>query len=832
MSDAFWSVPEDDLLRALSSTRGGLTADAVHGRDTGAGLHHPRPVPWWRLVLRQVGNPIVVLLLVATGLSIALGDTVDGSIILTITALSAGLGYLQERGAVRVVEELLASVTTTVVVRRGGVDAPVPIDDVVAGDLQVLRAGDVVAGDARVIASSALLVDEAVLTGESFPVEKSPGVTVASAAMTGRVNAVWAGTHVVSGSGLAVVASVGRDTVFGGVGERLAAAHIPTAFEVGLRRFGLMLVRIGGTVVGAVLAVNLIAGRDALESVLFALALAVGLTPQLLPAIVTVTLSSGARRLAREEVIVKRLDAIEDIGAMDVLCTDKTGTLTSGDVRLADAVDLAGAPSPSVLQLAATNAAAQRSFPNPIDRAVLAAHPLAEPPATLDEIPYDFARRMLSVLIDTPQGPLLITKGAFANVLDRCRMDGPSRAAAMALFEHRSAGGARVLGVATRLLDPSVRNLAPELERDLELVGLLCLDDPPKEGAREAIEELRTMGVRTVMITGDNRHAAANAAHQVGLDPGDALVGADVARLGDDDLRVATRRAQVFAEIDPLQKERIVEALRADGHTVGFLGDGINDAPSLRNADVGISVDDAVDVAKHAASIVLLRKDLSVIAEGIRQGRRVFTNTVTYVRVTISANFGNICSMAVAALLLPFLPLLPRQILLLNVMSDLPAMMIAGDRVDPERTADPHGWDLRDLRRFMVVFGAVSSLVDLTCFAVLRLWLHATPERFRTTWFVTSVFTELTAMLVLRTRRRFWRSRPGRGLLMASIGVLALTVTLPFTGLRSTLGFTRPDAAVLMTIAVLGSLYVVANEVLKPFVDRRATPAPGPAPLG
>lgn len=832
MSDAFWSIPEDDLLRVLSTTRAGLSGDAVAGRDTGVGLHHPRPVPWWRLVIRQVENPIVVLLLVAAGLSITLGDTVDGSIILVITALSAGLGYLQERGAVRVVEELLASVRTTAVVRRDGVDAPVPIDDVVAGDLQVLRAGDVVAGDARVVASLALLVDEAVLTGESFPVEKGPGVTAASTALAGRTNAVWAGTHVVSGSGLAVVASVGRDTVFGGVGERLAAAHIPTAFEVGLRQFGLMLVRIGGTVVGAVLAVNLIAGRDALESILFALALAVGLTPQLLPAIVTVTLSSGARRLAREDVIVKRLDVIEDIGAMDVLCTDKTGTLTSGDVRLAAAIDLTGAPSPSVLQLAVANAAAQRSFPNPIDRAVLAAQPSLEPPVALDEIPYDFARRMLSVLIDTPQGPLLVTKGAFANVLDRCRIDGPGRAAATGLFEQRSADGARVLGVATRRLDPAVRTLTPELEQDLELVGLLCLDDPPKEGAREALDELRAMGVRTVMITGDNRHAAAHAARQVGLDPGDVLVGADVTRLGDDELRIATRHAQVFAEIDPLQKERIVDALRADGRTVGFLGDGINDAPSLRNADVGISVDDAVDVAKHAASIVLLRKDLSVIAEGIRQGRRVFTNTVTYVRVTISANFGNISSMAAAALLLPFLPLLPRQILLLNVMSDLPAVMIAGDRVDPERTADPHGWDLRDLRRFMVVFGAVSSLADLACFAILRLGLHATPQRFRTTWFVTSVITELTAMLVLRTRRRFWRSRPGRGLLVASIAVLALTVALPFTGLRSTLGFARPDPAVLITVAVLGSLYVVANEVLKPFVDRRTLPAPGPAPSG
>ncbi len=439
---------------------------------------------------------------------------------------------------------------------------------------------------------------------------------------------------------------------------------------------------------------------------------------------------------------------------------------------------------------------------------------MPDAPRAIGELPYDFSRRMLSVLLDVPDGPLLVTKGAFAEVLARCALDEPARQLAQRRFEERSADGARVLAVAVRRL-PGARRVVAADESEMQLAGLLCLEDPPKPGAASAIDDLRALGVRTIMVTGDNRHAATRVAALVGLAADRVMTGAEVTACSDDALREAARSVGVFAEIDPLQKERIVAALRQGGSTVGYLGDGINDAPSLRSADVGLSVDDAVDIAKHAASVVLLRKDLSVIAEGIRQGRRVFANTVTYVRVTISANFGNICSMAVAALLLPFLPLLPRQILLLNVLSDLPAVMIAGDRVDPERTTDPHGWDLRDLRRFMVVFGALSSVADLTCFAVLRFVLDAEPARFRTTWFVTSVLTELTAMLVLRTQRRCWRSRPGTGLLAVSAAVAVVTLAVPWTPLSEPLGLAGPDAAMLILVAGLAVAYLVVNEAVK-----------------
>ncbi|HEX8930802.1 MAG TPA: HAD-IC family P-type ATPase, partial [Actinomycetota bacterium] len=555
--------------------------------------------------------------------------------------------------------------------------------------------------------------------------------------------------------------------------------------------FGVLLVRAMAVLVTAIFAVNLVPHRPVVDSLLFSLALAVGLTPQLLPAIVSISLATGARRMAAEQVIVKRLDAIEDFGAMTVLCTDKTGTITAGAVQLDRAIDLAGRASAEVLRLARLNAGLQRGFPNPLDQAILAGAAPVDPGARLGEIPYDFQRKRLSVLVGGPGGPLLVTKGAFDKVLEVCAtadVDGRSVPLAQVReelerrFAELSGDGYRVLALASRPLATTHLAGAAD-ETGMTLRGLLAFLDPPKPGAAAAIRRLAGRDVSVRLVTGDNRLAARKLAAAVGLDADRLLTGADIDRLDQHELAGRAAGTVVFAEVEPLHKERIVGALRQAGQVVGFLGDGINDAAALHAADVGISVDTAVDVAKQSAAIVLLDKSLQVVADGVRLGRQTFANTLKYIRVTTSANFGNVVSMAVAAGFLPFLPLLPRQILLLNFLSDIPGMAIAGDSVDPEQLEQPRSWDLRSVRTFMLVFGLLSSAFDILTFLTLRLGFGAGATLFRSGWFVESTVTELAVMLVLRTNRPFWRSRPGRAPVWSSIAIAAITIALPFTPL-------------------------------------------------
>lgn len=831
--NGFANSDEATVLAELGTSLDGLTSDDAASRrgKAATSLVEPPRLGDWRLFVRQLENPIVLLLVGATLMSMIVGELADGMIILVITGASIALGFHQERGAVRVVEDLLAAVRVHASVRRDGRLAQVVLADVVVGDVIELQAGSVVPGDARVLVSDNLLVDESALTGESYPVAKQPGVSVAGIASRDLSNVVWCGTHVASGSGVAVVAVVGATTEFGRIAVDLAKAHVPTAFEVGLRRFGFLIMRTAGLLVSAVFVVNVVLGRSITESVLFSLALAVGLTPQLLPAIVTVTLSHGAREMARRHVIVKRLDAIEDLGGVDVLCTDKTGTITSGTVSLDRALDMTGAPSDAVGQLAFLNASLQRGFPNPIDAAICQAFEApvgdaSEPVAVLiDELPYDFSRRLLSVLVTDGTQAILITKGAFDSVISRCHAGVDEVAEARDRFETLSADGYRVLGIARRHYAAASwpTTLAADDEADLEFVGFLCFADPAKADAAGAIAELAELGVVTKLITGDNRHAARHAATSVGISTTVMLTGEQVAALTDVELGERVGDTSLFAEIEPLQKERIVNALRRAGHSVGYLGDGINDAPSLRAADVGISVDTAVDIAKHSASVVLMEKDLAVLAEGIRQGRRVFANTLKYVQVTLSANFGNMVSMAAAAAFLPFLPLLPRQILLLNFMSDIPGTMIAGDRVDPEAVVDPHGWDIGRLRSFMVVFGLISSVFDITTFVVMRAAFAASATVFHTGWFIESTATELAVMLILRTRRPFYRSRPGRALLITTGLVAVTTVALPYSPLAADLGLVGLPKGLIVALAAITVGYVVATEMAKRWLWTRPT---------
>ena len=672
-------------------------------------------------------------------------------------------------------------------------------------------------------------VNEASLTGESFPVEKSPGRADAAAGLAQRSNYVCLGTNVRSGTAKVLITATGPRTEFGEIAARLARRAPETDFERSLRRFGQMLTQLMTLLVLAIFAANVASDRPVADSLLFAVALAVGLAPELLPAIVSLTLSRGARRMASAGVIVRRLAAMENFGAMTVLATDKTGTLTAGVVRLDGAIDAAGSASEAVLRLAALNARLQTGLPNALDEAIMAASSalVFDDWSKTEEIPYDFVRKRLTVAVRRAgqDDDTLITKGALDNVLAVCTdlrqgaLVVPASEVDRKRLQERAAAwadeGFRVLGVATRTI-PRRERYAVDDEQALVFEGFLLFFDPPKEDAAEAIRQLKRRGVALKIITGDSRRVAAHVAQAVGLKSGRILTGAELREMHDEALWHVAHRTAIFAEVDPGQKERIIRALRHAGHVVGYLGDGINDAPALHAADVGISVDTAVDVARESADFVLLQHDLTVLTRAIDEGRRVFANTLKYVFTTTSANFGNMISMAALSLVIPFLPLLPKQILLNNFLSDLPAMAIPGDRVDAEAVARPRRWDVATIRNFMLVFGLASSAFDVLTFVVLLDVLQVSPAEFRTAWFVESLLTEVAILLVVRTQRPLWRSAPAPALLAISVAVALAALALPYVPLlQAAFDFVPLGVGLLATLVGITLAYVAANEGIK-----------------
>ncbi len=832
--DPFWSRPAADVLAALGSSTDGLSEDEARERLKRAGPNLLRPrrrTGDLRLFFGQFKSPIILILLFAAGLSFFLADRTDALIILAIVFVSGILGFGQERGAVHAVEKLLAIVEITARAVRGGKDCEVPVADIVPGDIVLLAAGDGIPGDGLILESRDLYVNEASLTGETFPVEKAAAVLAPDTGLAQRTNALFLGTHVVSGTARAVIVHTGRRTEFGRISEGLALKPPETEFEHGIRRFGFFLMEMTLMLVILIFGFNVFFHRPVLDSFMFSLALAVGLTPQLLPAIISINLAHGARRMAESKVIVKRLSSIENFGSMSVLCSDKTGTITEGPVEIQGAWDVEGKPQESVLRLAYLNAYFETSFVNPIDEALRGSKALDIDGVTkVDEVPYDFDRKRMSVLVRKDGRPLMITKGALKSVLDVSTQartpDGKVvpmdevRSVVQQCFEEFSAKGFRTLGLATREL-PEGTPLTRESESGMCFTGFLTLWDPPKAGVEEALQRLRALGVTFKIITGDNLLVTQNLARKLGLFQPKALTGTGLGHVSDEALRRIVGRVDIFAEIEPHQKERIIHALRASGAVVGFMGDGINDALALKAADVGLSVNSAVDVAKEAADIVLLEKDLGVLGRGVEEGRKTFANTLKYIFMATSANFGNMFSMAGASLFLPFLPLLPVQILLTNLLTDFPEMGISTDSVDPETVAVPRRMDLKFIRRFMLGFGPLSSVFDFMTFGVLLLLLKARPGLFRTGWFVESVVSAALIVLVVRTRRSFLRSRPSRTLLAATLLVVAATIALPYSPLAPVFRFEPLPAAFLAATAVIVLLYIAAAETLKRFFYRK-----------
>lgn len=831
----YWALDAMTLAVALGSGSGGLAPDRAEERlaETGPNaIEDVASLSAVRLLLRQLESPLVLILVFAAVISLALREWLDAGIVLAVVLGSALLGFVQEYRASAAVQALKHRLALTARVLRGGTERTVPVSRIVPGDVVLLAAGNLVPADGVVIEAEDFLVSEASMTGESFPVEKRPGVASIDAPLSARGNSVFLGSSVRSGTAKVLAVRTGRRSEFGAIAGRLRTDPEETDFSRGVRRFGYLLVRVMVAIVLFVLTVNLLLERPLVQSLLFAVALAVGLSPELLPAIISVTLSAGARAMSRRGVIVRRLEAIENLGGMDVLCTDKTGTLTEGAIVLRETLTPEGRPSDEVLRLAYLNAAFETGIENPLDAAVVAAGKTTglstDGYSKIDEIPYDFQRRRLTIAVadnSDPAAHLLVTKGAFANVMAVCgsvdaagavaSLDPDRRAELERVFRSKGAEGYRVLALATKTV-ASKQHHSRDDEGEMTLRGLLVFYDPPKSDAAATVRELARLGVRVKVISGDNRYVTAHLADAVGLNRSSVLTGEELATVKDEALWHLAPRTDLFVEIDPQQKERIVRALQRTGHCVGYLGDGINDAPALHAADVGISVEEAVDVARESADVVLLSRDLDVLREGVEDGRRTFANTLKYISITTSANFGNMVSMALATPLLPFLPLSAKQILLNNFLSDLPSIAISTDSVDCEHVARPQRWSVREIRRFMIVFGLISSAFDLLAFAVLLIAFRTDAATFQTAWFVISLLTELAVLLVLRTRRPVFQSRPTRVLLWSTFAVAAVTLAVPYLGRASSaFGFVPLPASLIGAALIIVVGYITATEMAK-----------------
>jgi Mg2+-importing ATPase len=832
------ALGDSDVLRMLASAESGLTGAEAARRLARVGPNALRDhrARAWPVLVRQLRSALLLLLLTTAAVSFVLGERSDAIIITAILTASVGLGFLNEYRAERTSEALHSQVRHNVVVVRDGTPRQLDVTELVPGDLLHLALGAVVPADIRLLRTTDLECDEAVLTGESLPVAKSADPVAAGLAIGELRSMAFQGTVVHTGSAVGVVVHTAAGTEFGRIATALGQRQPETDFQAGLRQFSMLLLQVALTLTSLIFVTNLVLHRSLLDSLLFSLAIAVGITPQLLPAVVSTSLAAGSRQLARRKVLVKRLVCIEDLGDMDVLVTDKTGTLTEGAISFERGLDPGGQPDdrPMLLGMLATDVDAGNGRAvggNPLDVALWRAFDGAlEGYRRVGELPFDHIRQLSSSVVDTPDGQrLLVTKGAPEAVLARCRQ---LPATAQSVLDELFAAGNRVIAVASR---PAAGLIGPRLvdEQQLTLAGYLSFRDPLKTSAARSLRRLAALGITVKVATGDNPQVARKLCAELGLPVDRILTGPELDALDDAELVAVAQQTTVFARISPEHKGRIVRALRRQGRAVGFLGDGVNDAPALHQADIGISVNTATDVAKDAADVLLLEKDLDVLADGVIQGRRIFANTIKYVLMGTSSNFGNMFSAAAASALLKFLPMLPGQILLNNLLYDASQLTIPSDHVDSEQLVAPAHWDIGFIRRFMLTFGLISSMFDFLTFGVMLGPLHAGAELFRSGWFVESLATQTLIVFAIRTRRvPFLRSTPSLPLAAAALAVVAAGVAIPLSPLAGPLGFAAPPATFYLALAGMVLAYLLLIEVAKAAFYAEPAAADGPRRRG
>jgi len=830
--EELYSLPTDELLLQLHASHSGLTSKEAEARLVAFGPNEIAKRKKRTAVvafLLHFRSPLVIILLIAGLIAGFLGDVTDTAIIFSIVFMSVLLDFYQESKAEKAAETLREKVPTTATVVRNGVRREVKLSEIVPGDVVFLSAGDIVPADARVIAAKDLFVDQSALTGESFPVEKKKAEAsqVSAATVTECINCLFFGTSVVSGTSSAVVIRTGNSTEYGKIARTLVARQPETEFERGLRRFGYLIMEVTLSLVLFVFFIIALYKHHVLESLLFSVALAVGLTPELLPMILSVNLSKGALAMSEKGVIVKRLASIQNFGSMDVLCTDKTGTLTDNKITLLLHVDLEGKDSEEVLLYSFLNSHYETGLKSPLDEAILRHENVdVKGYEKIDEVPFDFVRKRVSIVVEHEGQRFLITKGApeeIFKVSSHCKVAGNLLGLSAELrkkmeqsFYELSSKGYRVLGLSFKEVKERKAVYSADDEADMVFLGFVAFMDPPKESVKESLELLKKANIELKILTGDSDVVTKTVCERLGFEIKDVVLGSEIAELQDDALARVVEKANIFARVAPGQKDRIMSALRGNGHVVGFLGDGINDAPSMKTSDVGISVDNAVDVAKESADIILLRKDLTVLGQGVLEGRKTFGNTMKYVMMGTSSNFGNMFSVAAASLFLPFLPMLPTQILLNNLLYDVSELPIPTDNVDVEYVEKPRRWDTSFVRRFMLIFGPISSVFDFLTFFIMLSVFHAAESMFQTAWFLESLATQTLAIFLIRTRRTpFYRSRPSRFLLLSSLGVVGLALVVPFTPLGRLFGFVRLPLTFYAVLAGLVVLYLGLVEVIK-----------------
>lgn len=768
--------------------------------------------------LEQFKNPMLLILATAAGISFIFGERIDGSIILLIILFSTVLNVFQEKKADHAAQKLKEHLKTMVTVVRESQKIEIHTAEVVPGDVVFLNAGDLVPADARIIEAKDFFVNQSSLTGESFPVEKTSGaLKKKEPGLSELDNIVFSGTNVVTGTAMALVLKTGRNTEFGKIAHSLEAKESVTEFTAGINKFSYLLLKTTLFIVFMVFFLNVILKKDVMGSFMFAVAVAVGLTPELLPMILSVNMSTGSVKMAKKGVIVKKLVAIPDFGSMDILCTDKTGTLTQDRIALVKYTDVAGHDSQEVLLSAYLNSFHQTGITNPMDEAVKKfKHLDISEYKKIDEIPFDFMRKCMSVVVEKAGKRIMISKGAPEEIFSKCHITPKTRTEAKKIYHGLSQEGFRVLAIATKEVDQKKKIYEPADEEGMSLSGFIAFLDPPKSDVKEIIQELHKSGVQIKIITGDNELVTQKICSELQIPVQGVLMGQKIDGLTDDALRVAVEKNTIFARFSPDEKNRIILALKANGHVVGYMGDGINDAPSLKTADVGISVSNAVDVAKESADIILTHKSLQVLFDGILEGRKTFGNSMKYIMMGVSSNFGNMFSVIGAVLFLPFLPMLPLQILLNNLLYDFSQITIPGDHVDAEYIAKPKRWDMKFVKKFMITFGLISSFFDFTTFYVLYKVFHLSAAAFQTGWFIESLATQTLIIHIIRTRKiPFVQSSASLALTLSTLMIVGIGWILPFTPLASYFSFFPLARPILMSIAAIVLCYLITVEIGK-----------------